>query len=154
MQAQSVELREDDDGSVDMSLDEETVAQARDGSALQQPASPTYTPNSPTLYPSTTPAGPALPAYLTNPTPNPYLPQTQTTYQPAQPAPPIATTYPPTTSGIYPSMGSTSNAAPLTREEATTRAVNAQWWAGYWFAMSEVMPSVAQVEQTQEGLQR
>lgn len=135
-----------------MSLDEETVGEARDGITLQRPGSPAYTPNSPTLYPSKTPAGPALPSYLTNPTPNPYLPQSQTIYQPT-PNPP-APAYPPTTSGIYPSMGSTSNAAPLTREEATTRAVNAQWWAGYWFAMSEVMPTVAQVEQTQEGLQR
>ena len=26
----------------------------------------------------------------------------------------------------------------MNREVAVSRAVNAQWWAGYWFAMSEV----------------
>lgn len=41
---------------------------------------------------------------------------------------------------MYPEMGATSGGQPLTKEEATTRAVNAQWWAGYWFAMSEVGP--------------
>ncbi|GHJ84919.1 hypothetical protein NliqN6_1321 [Naganishia liquefaciens] len=164
MAAQAVQAQDDEDRSVDMSLDEETVGEVV---TRDVPASPAYTPNSPTLYSSTTtPAGPALPSYLAAGTiTNPYLRQPEPTHQPAPPAPPAPpatatatptpTAYPPTISGIYPSMGSTSNAAPLTREEATTRAVNAQWWAGYWFAMSEVMPSVAQVEQTQQqGLQR
>lgn len=39
-------------------------------------------------------------------------------------------------------MGATNGGQALTKEEATTRAVNAQWWAGYWFAMSEVSPHV------------
>lgn len=135
----------DDGGSVDMSLDEETVSPARTREHVQ-PGSPAYTPNSPTLYPSVPTAGPQLPDRLRGT--NPYLPQPP--HQSAAAAPRHAS---PTTSGIYPPMGS-SLATPLTREEATTRAVNAQWWAGYWFAMSEVMPSVGELERTQEALQR
>lgn len=55
---------------------------------------------------------------------------------------------------MYPEMGATGGGQALTREDATTRAVNAQWWAGYWFAMSEVMPSRAELEQTQSQMQR
>lgn len=130
-----------------MSLDE-TIASPR--TIHPHPGSPAYTPNSPTLYPTTTPAGPPLPDRLTRTAPNPYLPNSHPQHHPHHQLRAPS----PTTTGIYPSMGATTNAAPLTREEATTRAVNAQWWAGYWFAMSEVMPSVAQLEQTQEALQR
>ncbi|KAJ9114718.1 hypothetical protein QFC22_005594 [Naganishia vaughanmartiniae] len=149
----------------------------------QAPLSPAYTPASPPLYASNpnpttapTPHGPSLPDRITRqrfpaqPTDgipqNPYLPPRQqqqqqqqqqqtTTYhrQPAAQQSPLSA-YAPSSSGLYPEMGASGGGIPVTKEEASTRAVNAQWWAGYWFAMSEVMPSVAQLEQTQSQLQR
>ena len=49
-------------------------------------------------------------------------------------------TYEASTSGVYPSMGLSgfTSTTEMNREVAMSRAVNAQWWAGYWFAMSEV----------------
>lgn len=53
-------------------------------------------------------------------------------------------TYEASTSGVYPSMGLSgfTSATEMNREVAMSRAVNAQWWAGYWFAMSEVSADV------------
>jgi hypothetical protein len=54
-------------------------------------------------------------------------------------------TYEASTSGVYPSMGLSgfTSSTEMNREVAMSRAVNAQWWAGYWFAMSEVSPRSA-----------
>lgn len=79
--------------------------------------------------------------------------QPQPVYRVAQPQPSQARprapqqdpTYDATSSGVYPSMGTSgfSSGVEMNREVAVSRAVNAQWWAGYWFAMSEVSSRLA-----------
>ncbi|KAJ9095699.1 hypothetical protein QFC21_005571 [Naganishia friedmannii] len=176
--------RHEADGSLDMELDEEDEQVQDEpvrpyvvehNPYARAPLSPAYTPASPPLYASkpasATQHGPSLPDRISRqrfpPQPtdripqNPYLqaPQQQqqqpTTYNQQPTAQPSSvSTYAPSSSGLYPEMGATGGGIPVTKEEASTRAVNAQWWAGYWFAMSEVMPSQAQLEQTQLQLQR
>jgi hypothetical protein len=65
-------------------------------------------------------------------------------------------TYPASQSGVYPGMGSSGfvSGTEMTRETATMRAVNAQWWAGYWFAMSEVRPVLSAVPTLRIGADR
>ncbi|KAJ9117064.1 hypothetical protein QFC24_006523 [Naganishia onofrii] len=131
----------------------------------QAPLSPAYTPASPPLYaskPLATTAnqhGPSLPDRITRQRlpaaqpseripQNPYLPALKQQQPPPQQhapysqqptaQPSTASAYAPSSSGMYPEMGATGGGIPVTKEEASTRAVNAQWWAGYWFAMSEV----------------
>lgn len=74
------------------------------------------------------------------------MPQTQSADRRTRPATGDSTSndYEPTATGVYPEMGTGSGVAlrmggfSISREEAAMRAVNAQWWAGYWYAMSEV----------------
>jgi hypothetical protein len=81
--------------------------------------------------------------------PQQYQPQQPMPAPPARSGPPQASrqdpTYDPTGSGVYPSMGMSgfTSGVEMNREVAVSRAVNAQWWAGYWFAMSEVSSNTA-----------
>lgn len=67
--------------------------------------------------------------------------------------------YAPTTTGVYPPMGTSSfmsgGSMTMSRQVASMRATNAQWWAGYWFALSEVLPdgNYDQVGQIPDGQQ-
>ncbi|KAJ9111363.1 hypothetical protein QFC19_001131 [Naganishia cerealis] len=176
-----VNERCDADGSLDMELDHEDE-QIQDERArsdnnvdknpyVHAPLSPAYTPASPPTYASNTGTaiqhGPSLPDRITrqrmpqtteHAPQNPYMtaPQQHQSFQQptALPAARTSSGYAPSSSGLYPEMGATGGGFPVTKEEASTRAVNAQWWAGYWFAMSEVMPSLAQLENPQSQLQR
>jgi hypothetical protein len=95
------------------------------------------------------PAGRRLPQSQFNPTSTSYQHHHHQQQQQQRAVPPRAgptqssrrdPTYDSTASGVYPSMGMSgfTSGVEMNREVAVSRAVNAQWWAGYWFAMSEV----------------
>ena len=105
------------------------------------------------------PTGRRLPQSQFNPSYQQQQQQRPQQYQPQQPMPPAPArsgppqasrqdpTYDPTGSGVYPSMGMSgfTSGVEMNREVAVSRAVNAQWWAGYWFAMSEVSLGIRRV---------